>query len=125
MKQKTTFKVNNNISSAVELGNTMLELLHPTSAVCGMPKSSAADFIKKYENGNREFYSGYLGPVNHQKEIHLFVNLRCMQLLKNTAILYAGAGVTEDSNPEKEWLETALKMNTLQQNRWLMYHTGS
>jgi isochorismate synthase len=27
--------------------------------------------------------------------------------------LYAGAGVTADSIPEKEWEETEMKMNTL------------
>jgi len=110
---KTSFSVDIKATNSPELGNVMLDLLHPTSAVCGMPKASAADFIRKYENGNREFYSGYLGPVNHKKETNLFVNLRCMQLLEDCAILYAGAGVTEDSNPEKEWLETELKMNTL------------
>lgn len=110
---KTAFKVDMKATNFPQLGNVMLNLLHPTSAVCGMPKIPAADFIKQYENGNREFYSGYLGPVNGQEETHLFVNLRCMQLLGNSAILYAGAGVTEDSIPEKEWLETALKMNTL------------
>lgn len=110
---KTNFSVDLKATNSPELGNVMLDLLHPTSAVCGMPKASAADFIKKHENGNREFYSGYLGPVNDKKETNLFVNLRCMQLLEDCAILYAGAGVTEDSIPEKEWLETELKMNTL------------
>ena len=110
---KTNFKVDMKVTDTPQLGSTMLDLLHPTSAVCGMPKVNASDFIKQHENGNREFYSGYLGPVNYQEETHLFVNLRCMQLLENTVILYAGAGVTEDSNPEKEWLETELKMNTL------------
>ena len=110
---KTSFKVDMKATNSPQLGNIMLDLLHPTSAVCGMPKVNAADFIKQHENGNRAFYSGYLGPVNGQQETHLFVNLRCMQLLDNSAILYAGAGVTEDSIPEKEWLETELKMNTL------------
>ncbi len=110
---KTSFKVDMKATDFPDLGKVMLNLLHPTSAVCGMPKASAADFIKRYENGNREYYCGYLGPISSQGKINLFVNLRCMQLLDNSAILYAGAGVTEDSIPEKEWLETALKMNTL------------
>ncbi len=110
---KTTFKVDIKAADFPDLGEVMLNLLHPTSAVCGMPKPSASEFIKRYENGNREYYCGYLGPVSHQEETQLFVNLRCMQLLDSSAILYAGAGVTEDSIPEKEWLETELKMNTL------------
>lgn len=59
------------------------------------------------------FYAGYLGPVNIHNRICLFVNLRCMQLLGDQAVLYAGAGVTADSVPESEWEETEIKLNTL------------
>jgi len=96
-----------------ELGTVMLNLLHPTSAVCGMPKYSALRFIAANEHLNREFYSGYLGPVNMDGVSRLYVNLRCMQILRTRAVLYAGAGITHDSIPEKEWEETALKCQTL------------
>ncbi len=98
-----------------QLGSVMLELLHPTSAVCGMPLENAFPFIIENEGYDREFYSGYLGAVNFQNQTNLFVNLRCLQLLKEEAIIYAGAGITKDSDPEKEWEETELKMNTLLQ----------
>ena len=91
----------------------MLDLLHPTSAVCGMPQEPALDFLRKHEEYDRAFYSGYLGPVNIENETNIFVNLRCMQLLSQKAILYAGAGVTIDSDPEKEWQETEMKLQTL------------
>lgn len=78
-----------------------------------MPLESALEFLKENEAYDREFYSGYLGPVNIQNNINLFVNLRCMQLLWNRAIVYAGAGVTVDSVPSTEWEETEMKMNTL------------
>lgn len=96
-----------------ELGSVMMKLLHPTSAVCGMPREAASSFLRKYEKFDREFYSGYLGPVNIDSEISLYVNLRCAKIALNAALLYAGAGVTRDSDPEKEWLETELKMNTI------------
>lgn len=92
---------------------TMLELLHPTSAVCGMPKQESLDFILMNEGYNREFYSGFLGQMNFRGETHLFVNLRCMQILGNEAFLYAGGGVTAHSQPQKEWQETVFKMQTL------------
>ena len=98
-----------------ELGSVMLRLLHPTSAVCGMPKESALHFNQQLEGYDRSFFSGFLGPVNMQDETHLFVNLRCMQLLDQQAALYAGAGVTIDSEPQREWEETELKMRTMQQ----------
>ena len=110
---KTEYTVDLNEVHFPELGTVMLHLLHPTSAVCGMPKFSALRFIAANEHLNREFYSGFLGPVNMDGVSRLYVNLRCMQILRTRAVLYAGAGITHESVPEKEWDETALKCQTL------------
>lgn len=110
---KTEFEVDMSATNFPQLGSVMLKLLHPTSAICGMPREESLQFLKKYENLDRKFYSGFLGPVNFQGETHVFVNLRCMHWMGKEAILYAGAGVTQDSVPEKEWDETEMKLNTL------------
>ncbi len=111
---KTDYDVDMTATGFPQLGSIMLKLLHPTSAVCGMPLQNALDFLAKEEKYDREFYSGFIGPVNIDSESHIYVNLRCMQILKDKkAQLYAGAGVTSDSIPEKEWEETEIKMNTL------------
>jgi len=111
---KTDFIVNMEEVSFPQLGSVMLNLLHPTSAVCGMPKETSLQFIHENEGFDRSFFSGYLGPVNSGAQTNLFVNLRCMKLTdKNSAVIFAGAGVTIDSDPEKEWLETEMKMETL------------
>ncbi len=110
---KTEYTVNLTEVHFPELSTVMLHLLHPTSAVCGMPKFSALRFIVANEHLSREFYSGFLGPVNMDGVSRLYVNLRCMQILRTRAVLYAGAGITHDSIPEKEWDETALKCQTL------------
>ncbi|SMB97974.1 isochorismate synthase [Hymenobacter roseosalivarius DSM 11622] len=96
------------------LGTDMLRLLHPTSAVGGMPRQAALDFLQQYEGYDRAYYSGFLGPVNLPQAgvARLFVNLRCMQLRPTEAILYAGTGLTIDSDPEREWEETELKLRT-------------
>ena len=47
------------------------------------------------------------------KTSELFVNLRCMQLLKDKVAIYVGGGITGESSPESEWQETALKSNTM------------
>ena len=62
------------------LANRVLHELHPTSAVCGMPKDKALAFILRHEGYDRSFYSGFLGPVHIDGQSHLYVNLRCMQL---------------------------------------------
>ena len=96
-----------------QLGSVMLGLLHPTSAVCGTPLQPSLQFLREHEGYERQYYAGFLGPVNFENSINIFVNLRCMQLINDRAVIYAGAGVTIDSVPELEWDETEMKMNTL------------
>ncbi|MFZ9046107.1 MAG: chorismate-binding protein [Cyclobacteriaceae bacterium] len=111
---KTTYSVDMKKVGMEKLGSTMMQLLHPTSAVCGMPLLDALSFIKQEEKYNRELYAGFLGPVNVNQESRLYVNLRCMKIVSNRkARLFAGAGITEDSDPHKEFLETEMKINTL------------
>jgi isochorismate synthase len=78
-----------------------------------MPLENATAFLKEHEGYDREYYSGYLGPVNFNSESNIFVNLRCMQVQKEKGWCYAGAGITIDSESDQEWLETEMKMNTL------------
>jgi isochorismate synthase len=106
---RSDFRVNMAKTNFPQLGSVMLELLHPTSAVCGMPREAAHSFLKEYEGFDRSFFAGFIGPVNINAETSIFVNLRTASISENKAILYAGAGVTEDSDPEKEWEETELK----------------
>lgn len=113
MHLKSEFTVNMKETNFPQLASTMLRLLHPTSAVCGVPLEPAREFLRMNEGYSRGYYAGYLGPVNIDDQIDIFVNLRCMQLLKARAVVYAGAGVTIDSVPEQEWEETEMKMNTL------------
>ncbi|MCZ6899541.1 MAG: chorismate-binding protein [Bacteroidetes bacterium] len=110
---KTIFEVDMSATDFYDLGSVMLKLLHPTSAVCGLPKDPSYNFIKAQENFDRQFFSGYLGPINSKNNTSIFVNLRCMQLLNKFGIAYSGAGVTAYSNPEKEWEETEMKCATL------------
>ncbi|MCC9135231.1 chorismate-binding protein [Pontibacter silvestris] len=110
---RTDFKVDLKEVDFPTLGSDMLQLLHPTSAVCGLPKAPALQFILCNEGYDRSYYSGFLGPVNSADGTHIYVNLRCMQLLTDTAILYAGAGITAESDPQNELQETQHKMQTI------------
>lgn len=106
---RSDFKINMRETGFPTLGSIMLDLLHPTSAVCGMPRKESHEFLQAYEGFDRSFYAGFIGPVNIQEETSIYVNLRTASLSEKQVILYAGAGVTEDSDPEKEWEETELK----------------
>jgi len=111
---KTEYLVDTKAMDFPQLPGLMLGLLHPTSAVCGTPKQEAVNFILATERHERSLYSGYLGPVNLENATHLFVNLRTVEITGNHATFYAGCGITEDSDPEKEWFETQMKCQTLQ-----------
>ena len=127
LRTKLTGVFQNNLRSVINA-------LHPTPAICGMPLPSARKFIQEHENYNREYYTGFLGELNFKQEIdrssnsrnqenksyraiktktELFVNLRCMQMVDGKAIIYVGGGITKDSVPENEWLETILKSKTI------------
>lgn len=113
---RTDFEVDlHNVPFPSSLGTDMLRLLHPTSAVGGMPKVAALEFLQRHEGYDRAYYSGFLGPVNVAAPgvSRLFVNLRCLQVRPHEAILYAGTGLTVDSDPAREWQETECKMQTV------------
>ncbi len=95
-----------------KLGDLVHEL-HPTSAVCGLPKEESMAFLLNTEKHNRSYYSGFIGPINIDERVQLFVNLRCMRVFHDRLILYIGAGITEDSVAEDEWEETEIKAETL------------
>jgi isochorismate synthase len=113
MHLRTDFEVDTIKTNFKQLPTVMLDLLHPTSAVCGMPKPESLAFVLENEGYDRKLYSGFLGQVNINNCSHLFVNLRCAQLFSQSVILYAGAGITQDSDPEKEWNETEIKMQVI------------
>lgn len=124
------------ISGDIQEGSLegIVKALHPTPAVCGLPKENARKFIADNENYDRQYYTGFLGELNltaekrrsrnrrnlenqayrtRSKTTTLYVNLRCMQLKNGKAYIYVGGGITKDSDPEKEWEETVAKSVTM------------
>ncbi|MGG7035532.1 MAG: isochorismate synthase [Flavobacterium sp.] len=116
IKAGNLLHIRTDISGKLNKGSDLKKLinvLHPTPAVCGFPKMEAKKFILENENYDREYYSGFLGELNRNNTTDLFVNLRCMQIKNNQVYLYMGGGITKDSIPEKEWLETVNKSSTM------------
>lgn len=87
--------------------------LHPTPAVCGLPRKKAKKFILEHEGYDRKYYTGYLGPVTKQGSAELYVNLRCMEITDENFSIYVGGGITKDSDPDAEWEETVNKSKTM------------
>lgn len=90
----------------------IIHLLHPTPAVGGLPVKQAIKFIQYYESTSRSYYTGFMGPFYGSKSIDLFVNLRCGKINADRVTLFAGAGITSQSDPPKEWDEIKRKAST-------------
>lgn len=91
----------------------ILDALHPTPAVCGLPADAARQFIIANEHSNRAYYSGFCGPVGMEGSTNLYVTLRCMRLRSGACDLFAGGGLLTDSTESSEWSETEAKMRTM------------
>ena len=95
-----------------DLGN-LLKVLHPTPAVCGLPKEEAYQFILENEGYDRRYYSGFIGWLDPDGRTDLYVNLRCMHIEDEQLTLYAGGGLLASSELDDEWLETEKKLQTM------------
>lgn len=91
----------------------LLQTLHPTPAVCGLPKRETFQFIIRNEHTPRRYYSGFMGMLDPERETHLYVSLRCMNIEGGCCHLYAGGGLLKDSVLEQEWQETEAKLETM------------
>ena len=90
-----------------------IEKLHPTPAMGGLPKEKAIERIREIEGLERGLYAGPLGWIDSYGNGEFAVGIRSALLQGNEASLFAGCGVLEDSLPESEYQETAIKFNPM------------
>ena len=96
----------------LEDGNDILRLvrlLHPTPALGGTPTVEALDLIRELE-GDRGWYAAPVGWLDHRGEGEFSVAIRSALLRGDQATLFAGAGIVEGSDPDREFDETELKL---------------
>ena len=91
----------------------LLKELHPTPAVCGLPKAEAYAFIPENEGYERRYYSGFIGWLDPEGATDIYVNLRCMEIRSHEVKLYAGGGILPSSEVRLEWEETEEKLKTM------------
>lgn len=91
----------------------LVELLHPTPAVGGVPAPEALRWIADREAVARGWYAGPIGWFDRSGDGEFAVALRSTLLRGQTAYLYAGAGVVQDSDPVLEYQETQWKQRAL------------
>ncbi|HET7545096.1 MAG TPA: isochorismate synthase [Polyangiaceae bacterium] len=91
----------------------LVDRLHPTPAVGGVPTGAAIDFITRHEPDQRGWYSAPWGWFDESGDGRFVVALRCGVVAGRRAELYAGAGVVSDSNAPSEFAETRWKLAAL------------
>jgi len=91
----------------------VLSRLHPTPAVGGSPREEAVARIRALEGFPRDLYAGAIGWINSRGGGEFLVGIRSALVEGKTARVYAGAGIVEGSDPEREYAETELKFHAM------------
>ena len=91
----------------------LVQALHPTPAVGGVPTIEAIQWIVEHEALARGWYSAPIGWTDASGDGEFVVALRSGLLRDGKAWVYAGAGIMADSDPDAEYAETELKMQAL------------
>ena len=106
------------VEAALPAGADMLAIvgeLHPTPAVGGTPREAAVEHVRELEPFARGMYAGVLGWVTPSGDGEFFVGIRSALVAGRQARVFAGAGIVDGSVPEKEFVETELKMRALRE----------
>ncbi len=100
--------IKGNLKSDVTDGD-ILELLHPTPAMGGVPWKNARKVISELENFNRGLYAAPLGFYS-KSCANFIVCIRSALLIKNKMHLFSGTGIVKGSDPKMEWDELNRKV---------------
>ena len=91
----------------------LVERLHPTPAVGGAPRQLALELIAEGEPLERGWYAGPVGWVDRRGDGEFVVAIRSGVVEGGRASLFAGCGIVADSDPQREWEESLMKLRTL------------
>ncbi len=105
-------KISSELNSVENLFE-LIDSLFPTPAVCGVPKEKALSLIRKLESHDRGLYSGLVGLLDFENNCELAVSIRSALVKNGQVTAFAGAGLVKKSDPQEEYLETNLKLNTI------------
>lgn len=88
-------------------------LLHPTPAMCGTPTAAARQLIAELEPYDRGLFSGIVGWSDEYGDGEWAIIIRSAIIRQQQVRFFAGAGIVEGSDAQKEWEEIAGKLGTM------------
>lgn len=106
---RITGRLRDDAVSSLEL----LDAVHPTPAVCGVPQPRAQSLITELEGFDRDYFTGAVGWCDARGDGRWMVTIRCAEVSGTRARLYAGAGIVIGSDPAGEGAETSAKFETM------------
>ncbi|MCI5709000.1 isochorismate synthase [Veillonella caviae] len=106
---RTIITATDSTKSLVEWG----QLLHPTPALGGEPRTTALALLQQYETHERGMYAAPFGFMKDMGDGILVVAIRSALVISNTLYAYAGCGVVDGSDSDAEYEETNQKMRTI------------
>jgi len=87
--------------------------IFPAGTLSGAPKLRAIKLIQEFETAPRNLYGGAMGYFSADGNMELCIAIRSFFLKDGVARFRTGAGVVQDSDPKKEWLEVHNKAKSL------------
>jgi len=90
-----------------------VEAAFPAGSMTGAPKQSAMEILASLEGAPRGIYSGCFGYISYTGAADLAMTIRTLVFESGLATIGIGGGITIDSDPEAELLETKLKARAL------------
>jgi len=93
----------------------LLRALLPGGSVTGTPKIRATEIIAELEPAPRGPYTGSLGyfSLDGRVDLNLLIRSAFRPADRRDLLVYAGAGIVQDSRPEREWREVSAKAAVL------------
>jgi salicylate biosynthesis isochorismate synthase len=88
-------------------------MLHPTPAVGGFPRTPVLQWLERHEPFDRGWYAAPIGWAGVDGGGEFAVAIRSAMIIGETATLYAGCGIVEGSDPDEEYVESCVKMQTM------------
>lgn len=116
LRMPTVQHLATSVAGVVRDGRGILELvdrLHPTPAVGGMPQDVALTLIGRYEGFDRGWYAGPVGWLDGGDGGEFAVAIRSALVVGQEASLYTGCGIVAGSDPESEYAESLLKLGPM------------
>lgn len=92
---------------------SLVQHLHPTPALGGVPREAAMSIIREYEPMNRGLYAAPIGWLDAEGNGEFAVAIRSAAITDKDAYLYAGGGIVADSEAQSEYEETLVKFRPM------------